>query len=363
MARTGDQNQIGSKCKAIVALFPYAVWRERCGDHRMVDAYLGVAGTPTAPALLAEPIVTLFEEASPDCPNRIVALLSPNMFWGASGFNGNTVAWWAAVALATPWTEEAGQIVVNTLLQIASWDRLSPYIPVDIWLLLKKQPSLPPICKGRSVGTTDHVVRTVRGLRDVEILQSYLLLVWSEWNGMYSGGLTEMCASIKEDLGGIEMGRHREVLIKRLDHVLEQLDMGPGHLEQQNPYLDRNHIPAARERYQELKRILLGVDREALDILTRTSFRSANSFNSLTPPQNPTRRSLVPSLPRVRSRASVMPAPYSPDSVLHLYMVSLCHPLRASSIASETVIRHFKFQDMRVPHHPQTGNTVSRPPR
>ena len=46
MARVEDLDQIRSKRKAIIALFPYAVWRERAGDNRMVDAFVCIAGAP-----------------------------------------------------------------------------------------------------------------------------------------------------------------------------------------------------------------------------------------------------------------------------------------------------------------------------
>jgi hypothetical protein len=41
-----------------------------------------------------------------------------------------------------------------------------------------------------------------------------------------------MSAAIREDFGGIEMGPHREDLIKQVDHVLAQLDRGLGYLKQ-----------------------------------------------------------------------------------------------------------------------------------
>ena len=39
-------------------------------------------------------------------------------------------------------------------------------------------------------------------------------------------GVTEMEISIREDFGGIRMGRDREDLINRLDYIPRQLDMG-----------------------------------------------------------------------------------------------------------------------------------------
>jgi len=247
----------------------------------MADAFLGIARAPKIRELLTKQINTLFEEAHSNSPNRVVTFMSPYVQWGR--FGGNTVTWWAAAAMAVPHTEEVCQSVVDALLQIASVNRLEPYVPVEIWAWLKKQPSLPPICRGRDKGTMGHVVRRVRKLGDVDILESYLLLVWSEWDYIYDNGLAEMCTSIREDLGGIGMERHREVLIKRLDHVLRQLDRGLGYFKEQDPLLDEDHIQKAREQYKELKRVLLEVDREASEILTRTPFRLTNLSNLLTP--------------------------------------------------------------------------------
>ena len=338
MARVEDLDQIESKRKAIVTAFPYAAWRQRGGDSRMFDAFSGVLRVPNVAPFMARPITMLLDDVCPDYPdypNFVVTLVSPYISWRTLRFDGNTVAWWAAAALATPYTEEVGRSVVNTLLQIASVHDLKPYIPVDVWPWLKKPSSLPQVCRGRSVGTTGNVVRTVRELGDVEILESYLLLVWSEWDAIYSDGFTEMCASIREDFAGIGMGRHREVLVKRLDCVLGQFGRELGHDLSSGGY----NTPEPSEQYEDLKGILLEVDREALEVLTRTSFRLFDSFNSFTCPQNPTRRLFAPSLSHVRSRAPVGPDTRSPDSVPHLYTGSLCHPLRASSTASEIVIR------------------------
>ena len=71
-----------------------------------------------------------------------------------------------------------------------------------------------------------------------------------------------MQISIREDFNGIEMWCHRQELIERLDHVLGQLDMGLGHLQQDKPSLDTHHISRAKAQYSELKRVLVenGVD-------------------------------------------------------------------------------------------------------
>ena len=326
MARVADPDQIWSKRKAIIALFPYIVRQDRDGDHGMVDAFLGITRAPKIVALLTEQITTLFEEASPDPPNRVVTLMSPHASWGRLGISdGNTVTWWAAAALAVPYTEEVGQSVVDTLLQIASQVRLRPYIPTEIWAWLKKRPSLPPICSGRSMGTRNSVVSWVRELGDVEILESYLLLVWSEWDYVYEDVLVEMRSSIREDFGGIGMGRHREALVKQLDHVLGQLDRGLGHFTQQNPLIGERHIRIARKRYGELRKVLLEVDKEASEILTRTSFRLINLFDLLIPTdlhRIPLDVHLCTPSP-IPVVVSTTLASRSPDSALRLHIGSL----------------------------------------
>ena len=169
-------------------------------------------------------------------------------------------------------TEEVRQSIVDTLLHIASIDLLRPHIPDDIWTWLKNQPSLPPECLGRSMGSGGDVVRRVRGLADIEILKSYLLLVWSEWDcidSQESGGLAEMQVSIREDFSRIEIWRDREDLIKRLDYVLEQLDGGLDDLKQHKPSLETDHISRAVAQYSGLKRVLVEVDAGVTNGLAR----------------------------------------------------------------------------------------------
>ena len=234
---------------------------------------------------MTHPISMLFVEASSNCPIRVVTHLSLYAGWGRyAGFGENAVNWWAAAISAFRHPEEIDPSTVATLLLIASDDRLLPYIPDHIWAWLRKRPSLPPICEGRKEGTKDHVVRRIRELGDVEILESYFLLVWSEWDSIYwNNSLSEMHTSIREDLGGIGMWRNRGVLIERLYHVLGQLDRGLKYLKRQNPSLGEYQIQSAREQYGALKELLLEVDRKASETLTRTPFKLINLFNLLTP--------------------------------------------------------------------------------
>jgi hypothetical protein len=148
--------------------------------------------------------------------------------------------------------------VVNLLLQVAHVDFLLPHIPIEIWAWLKKRPSLPPVCQGRLRGTTPDIVRHIRRLGDIEILKSYFLVVWSEWDSLYSIGLDEMEIAIREDLDGIEMGSHRQDLIKRLDHILEKLES----FELHNPQKHQNRVQLRKKQYGKLKDVLLEVDGE-----------------------------------------------------------------------------------------------------
>jgi len=248
----------------------------------MIDVFFGVARASKSDEFMwrkIKPFVTtLFGDATPDSLNRVIALVSPFVRWGTWGADRSMVIRWVTAASAVPYTEEVGQSVVEALFQIAFTHHLRPHIPVGIWAWLNKRPTLPPVCRGRSKGSTVDVVRKVRGLRDIETLKSYLLLVWSEWDSVCPKGLIEMLTLIKEDFSGIAMGRHREDLIERLDHLLERLaDRRPGHAVGQHAHhLWYPRIQRAKGQYVRLKEILLETDRKATEILTRTSSRLIN---------------------------------------------------------------------------------------
>ena len=210
-----------------------------------------------------EPVaVKLHPEASP----RAIILASPYIPWDRLTDRRDLVKRWATAASAVPYTEEISQSVVDVLLQIASVSKLVPSIPVDVWSWLTKRPPLPPFCLGRRVGTRSRVVKVVRGLKDVEVLKSYLLIVWSEWDDLRdNSGFNKMCTSIRKDLSGIEMENHRTELVQRLDHVLGQLDQRSP--DQRGRWLGRYDLWRIRRRYRKLKEVLVEVER-------RTSFQS-----------------------------------------------------------------------------------------
>lgn len=175
--------------------------------------------------------------------------------------------------------------MVDTLLQVASNDTLRPHIPIGMWSWLNKRPFLPPACAGHYLGSTRDVVQTVRALGDVNILTSYLFLVWSEWGNPHSDGLDEMYTSVREDFSGTWVGHHLEDLLQRLDRVLGQLELGFDHLRQHKPSLSVDDIRLMKEQYGKLREILLEVDGQAIDSdePTREPPRSAIPSGLLTP--------------------------------------------------------------------------------
>ena len=289
MVGSVDRNRIRSKRKAIIALFPYAVRLGQSGKQRMVDMSLRAVMVLYSEEYIwrrAKPLIMKsLNTQSPPSLDWLITLASPHVSWHDEPYDGEMVARWAAAASALPYTEEVGQSAVGVLLHIASVNILQPHIPTGIWTLLKKQPTLPPECSGRSRGSSGDVVRQVRALGDIEILRSYLLLIWSEWDHIDdqpSGGLIEMEISIRENFSGIEMWRHRQDLVKRLDHVLGQLDRGLDYLQQHKPSLDTHHVSRAKTQYSELKAVLLEVDVGAMNGLSRKPPRLI-FFGLLTP--------------------------------------------------------------------------------
>ena len=78
------------------------------------------------------------------------------------------------------------------------------------------------------MGSYQVVIQQVRELKDIEILKSYLLVVWSEWDSLLDSGFPMMCECIREDFSGVEANSHRAELAQRLNHVIGQLDGGVG---------------------------------------------------------------------------------------------------------------------------------------
>lgn len=242
-------------------------------------------------------VATLLNEESSISLKQAIIFASPHLPWDKFSTEKHFIQLLGAASVAVPYSDKIGQSMAETLLQIAPNGSLQPHIPASMWSWLNKHPVLPPVCPGRARGSVQDVVQTVRALRDIEVLTSYLLLVWSEWDCIFSGqdripavlyqsyqeGLIEMCTSIREDFSGVGVGHHREGLLQRLDYVLEQLDLGSDYLRQYNPSLSKPSVWRMKQRYGELKKVLLEVDIEVINKVVCKSPKSATHFHLLTP--------------------------------------------------------------------------------
>ena len=269
-ANAHDQLTLHGKRKAITALLPYAVWQERYRQHAMIlDVLSHVVNASQSNGFLwhcVQPFVnTLLNDASDVPLKRAVMLVSPCIPWGKWDFREDLIRAWAAIASAIPKEEGVAPKVVNALLQIAYFGLLPPDNHGDIWSWLTLRPSLPPICEGRRAGSDRDVVQSVSNLKDIEILKSYLLLVWSEWDSLWDG-FPEMCRLMREDFSGIEMHGHRKDLVQRLDHILRQLGRGLRYLQQDRPDIHEDGLQLRKNQYGKLREILLQADGDVLKI-------------------------------------------------------------------------------------------------
>ena len=265
MTEAADSHVISAKHKAISTIIIFAISLERDGQAEMLDvAVRALRWAPRSERNLwlksSRYTDRLFAEPSAPSLNRAIALISPYRTWDSYG-GEKQVTRWATAALAVPYTEEVGRSVVATTLRIASEDSLRPHIPISVWALFKERPSLPPACYGRWQGTKPDVIRYIRGLGDLEILKSYFLLVWSEWEHLSTDRLDAMEISIQEDFCGPEMGQHREDLVQRLDDILGEFGRGLGNSKQRSALFNsEDDIRGAKEGYEKLKNVLLDVE-------------------------------------------------------------------------------------------------------
>jgi len=268
MVEANNPDELRSKRKAVMALLPYAVWKERDGQPKMLNMFLRAARASMTLEFrwhyvdqFAGP---LFFKARPSA----IVLTSPHVSLELLINNPPLVRQWAVAVSAVPYDEEIARSVVNELLWVASSSAISRFITADVWSWLKRRPTLPPTCWGRHLGTSSQVVKVVRGLKDIELLKSYLLLAWSEWNTPRDDGFEEMRVSIREDFCGIGMGRHQTDLIQHLDHVLGELGWGLGYLKQDKPDLSEGQVQNMKRQYQQLREALLEIN---LKTIARTS--------------------------------------------------------------------------------------------
>ena len=256
-------------CKAVSALLPFAARPELHGRYVTLDALLHVFRT--SEGMIWDSVVpTLFNGINP----LTIILVSPHVNWISTTLPDREVlvTRWVAAASEVQYTEEIGQCVVDVLLQVAPWPFLLSHLPIGIWRWLERLPPLSPKCYGRTMGGEDCVLHHVRSLGDINILKSYLLLIWSEWDRLWPGGYSESPNLLRRDFGGVAMKGHRKDLIKHLDRVLWRLDLGLGYLIQQKPRLFFDHVQVAKEGYGRMREVLLEVDREA-EAQTRTHAR------------------------------------------------------------------------------------------
>ena len=251
-----DHNLLQSKHKAITVLLLYAVLQEEDGWPGMLVTILHAARASKMQWFMwhhiGQFVGTLFSHASPGT----IVLVSPHIHWVWLTDGESLVQQWVAAASAVTYTEEVTQNVVDTLLQIASENKLAPYISTDLWSQLNRQPSLPAVCLGHYFGAHPHIIKEVQALEDIDILKSYLLLVWSEWSLNWLND-HDMSALVQESFGGIEMGHHRGDLIQRLDDVLGQLDNGLEYLKQHSPEFSEDDLERGKNQYQTLRETLL----------------------------------------------------------------------------------------------------------
>ena len=268
MTRAGDWEKLCSKHKAITALLPYAVLQERDGQPEMLDTFLHAARASKISGFrwcrISQFADMLLSKARP----HAIVLISCHIPWFKLRDRGDCVQLWAAATCKVPSTGDFVWSVVHVLLLIASEPDLLPYIPAGVWSWMLKQPSLPPFCFGYAAGTKAETVEKVQGLKDIEVLKSHFHVVWSEWNlSMIYGGLIRlknMDAVLHKEFSGIGMGHHRADLIQRLDHILGELDQGLDHLQQHKPNFDADDIQRMKNKYGELKNILLEMNVKAI---------------------------------------------------------------------------------------------------
>ena len=296
MVEASDLSKLYTKAQAITALFPYATKQEQSGQHELLSLSLRALSAMDYQHgymwNVIEPfITTLLNEESPTILKQTAILASPYLKWAEFTDSKHLIQLLVVATSAVTYTDEIGQSMVDTLLQIASHHNLQPHISSSMWLWLGKCPLLPPVCRGHYLGGKYGVVKMVQSLGDIQILKSYLFHIWSEWDHLevwcselshFDGsGLPGMCALIREDFGGIGMRSHQKELLERLDYILGQLDLGLDYLQQYKPSLTKSHVQKMKEQYGGLKKVLVEVDRTADILICEPSLLSI-SFSLLT---------------------------------------------------------------------------------
>ena len=279
MAEAEDPTELCTKFKAVITLLPYAILKERDGEPEMLDAFLRAARVPGVMGFVWRYAEALTRTTLHNATPRAIVLVSPLFPWYWLTVGDGSIQLWVAAATAVQYTEEVAQCVVDTLMQIASVEEVLRHITVDVWSWLTKRPSFPPNWSGHFYGSYPHIFKAIRELRDIEILKSYFLLVWSEWEALQNDAFDEMCTSLQEDFGTVGMGHHRFYLVQRLDRILGRLDQGPEYLQWDNRYLSEDDFQKAIDQYGKLKDILQETN---IDTICCTSYPVTVIFHILT---------------------------------------------------------------------------------
>ena len=252
-----------TKCKAVTTLLPYAIWQDRDGQPKVLNTLLHAVGASRVSGFSWHHVDdfthALLREATP----RAIILVSPHIPWRWLVVKEGFIQLWVAAASTVQYTEEVPQRMLDTLSRIASEGELSRHITVGVLSLLTKWPSLPPVLLGGGSSYL-YVIKAVRGLGDVEVLKSYLLLAWSEWDMRWGEGFKEICASIREDFSRVGMGHHRADLFQRLDQILGPPGRELEYLQQHNPALAKYEVREMKRWYGKLRDTLLKTNIKAI---------------------------------------------------------------------------------------------------
>ena len=236
---------------------------------RLFDAFLRVVRyfpyTSSWTRQYIRPVIPkLLAEGSPAALRRGTLLALPHLelAWLDSEEPREFIELWISAADAVGDGEDVCQAVVDVLLQMAFFHSVRAHIVPGAWTWLNKRPALPPRCRGRllcSIGS--NVLPAVRAREDIQLLTSYLITMWSEWDCAGEWAFEGMCEALWDEFCGSDDGEVvecRKDLLGRLNLVLAELGKGLGHLRVRHPDMQPDEFEVIRERYRELKRILQG---------------------------------------------------------------------------------------------------------
>ena len=209
---------------------------------------------PVIPRLLAEGRPIALKRAA------ILALPHLELAWLGSDEIHDFIELWISAADALDDAEDVCQAVVDVLLQMAYFHSVRDHITSKAWSWLNKRPALPPRCRGRFLCSTgSNVLPAIRAHNDIELLTSYLITMWSEWDCAGEWVFEGMRKTLREEFcgGGDEVSEYRKDLLARLNLVLGEVAKGLGYLKVRHPDMQPDEFGVIRERYRELKRILV----------------------------------------------------------------------------------------------------------